>query len=87
MTDLGGRPAGPLETLRLHRGMVVAFDEQVGLGEVEDADDGGSRYQFHCTQITDGTRSIPVGADVTFSVVAGRRGAWQAATVTPLGET
>ena len=61
-------------------GVVVAFDEAVGLGEIEAAADG-RRYPFHCTQIADGSRSVPVGASVSFSVVAGRRGVWEAADV------
>lgn len=64
------------------RGVVVAFDDQVGLGEVEltTADPAkGGRLRFHCTQIADGSRSIPVGATVSFETQAGRGGAWEAA--------
>ena len=46
------------------RGRIIAFDEPRGIGEVQ-ADDGVT-YRFHCTQIADGSRSIPVGAVVTF---------------------
>jgi CspA family cold shock protein len=45
-------------------GVVVEFDEAAGLGAV-DGDDG-TRYDFHCVEIADGTRAIPVGAHVTF---------------------
>ncbi|HZQ29288.1 MAG TPA: hypothetical protein VFA94_16450 [Acidimicrobiales bacterium] len=62
-------------------GTVARFDEQVGLGEVEGGD--GRRYPFHCTQIADGTRTIPVGAAVTFEVVPGPLGRWEAARLTP----
>ena len=62
------------------RGTVVAFDEAVGLGTVE-AD--GTAYPFHCTQIADGSRRIPAGAAVSFTLLAGRNGAWEAAGVTP----
>ncbi len=60
-------------------GRVVAFDERRGLGEI-DADDG-RRLPFHCTAIADGSRSIPVGVDVTFRVDPGRLGQWEAAEV------
>jgi cold shock CspA family protein len=63
------------------RGRVVDFDEHVGLGEVEAED--GRRYGFHCTQIADGTRTIDVGADVTFEVVPGHLGRWEAARLAP----
>ena len=63
-------------------GSVVAFDEHVGLGEVESSDDG-RRYPFHCTQIADGSRTIDVGAAVTFEVVAGHMGQWEAGSVSP----
>lgn len=62
------------------RGRVVAFDEHVGLGELE-ADDG-RRYPFHCTRIADGTRTVPVGAEVTFEIVPGHLGHWEASAIT-----
>lgn len=61
-------------------GTVTAFDDPRGLGEVT-ADDG-TAYPFHCTQIADGTRTIVEGAAVTFDVVAGRLGRWEAARLT-----
>jgi cold shock CspA family protein len=60
-------------------GTVVAFDEARGLGEV-DAD--GVRYPFHCTAIADGTRTIPVGTEVTFDVRPGGLGRWEATAIT-----
>lgn len=60
-------------------GRVIEFDDHVGLGVVE-ADDG-TRYPFHCTQIADGSRTIPVGAAVHFEVAAGPLGRWEAARV------
>lgn len=63
------------------QGRVVAFDERRGLGEVEAAD--GTRYRFHCTRIADGTRAISPGARVTFEVVPGHLGAWEASAVAP----
>ena len=43
----------------------------------------GTRYFFHCTQITDGTRIIATGAAVEFDVVAGRMGRWEAVELRP----
>jgi CspA family cold shock protein len=62
-----------------HRhGQVVAFDERRGRGEIESEDD---RYPFHCTEITDGTRTIDVGAAVDFEVVPGPLGRWEAGSI------
>ncbi len=60
-------------------GRVAVYDEQRGLGEVEAA--GGLRYPFHCTAIVDGTRFVPVGADVEFTVVAGPIGRYEAGSI------
>jgi hypothetical protein len=43
----------------------------------------GVAYPFHCTQIADGTRTIDVGADVTFEVRPGLMGRWEAIALTP----
>jgi cold shock CspA family protein len=48
-------------------GRVIDFDEQVGLGHVR-ADDG-TEHLFHCVEIADGTRTIAVGAEVTFELL------------------
>ena len=61
-------------------GIVVEFDEARGLGVVEA---GADRYPFHCTQIADGTRTIEVGAAVTFEVRPGGMGRWEAAGLSP----
>lgn len=61
-------------------GRVDAFDDAAGHGVVR-ADDG-REYFFHCTAIGDGTRTIDVGAVVTFEVVPGCRGRWEATDVT-----
>ena len=60
-------------------GTVTAFDADRGLGEVTTAD--GVRYPFHCTQIADGTRTIPVGTAVDFTVVPGLLGTWEAGAI------
>jgi cold shock CspA family protein len=62
--------------------MVAEFDDPKGYGTVV-ADDG-TEYFFHCTRISDGTRTIEPGIAVTFSVVPGHRGRYEAAGVTKL---
>jgi len=64
------------------RGAVTTFDEEKGFGTVT-ADDGRPFF-FHCTQIADGTRTIATGTEVTFEVVAGHMGKWEAAEITPV---
>jgi cold shock CspA family protein len=61
--------------------MVEAFDEHVGLGTVVDLD--GARHPFHCTAILDGTRNIETGAAVTYQLVPGRSGNFEAAMLAP----
>ncbi len=79
-------------------GMVTAFDAEVGLGEVEPAAEPGheghlvgrpqaTRYRFHCTQIADGTRRIEAGAVVSFRLLPGRDGQWEAADLQPVPAT
>ena len=62
------------------QGRIVEFDEARGLGTVEA---GGSTYPFHCTQIADGSRTIDVGAEVTFELRPGLMGRWEAAGIAP----
>jgi cold shock CspA family protein len=57
-------------------GVVREFDEARGLGVI--SDEGGADLPFHCTAIADGSRTIPVGQPVRFTVVAGRLGRWEA---------
>jgi CspA family cold shock protein len=66
-------------------GRVVAFDETVGLGEIEGDGEPAVRYPFHCTQIADGTRVVAVGAVVSFGLLAGRGGRWEAAEIRTVG--
>jgi CspA family cold shock protein len=61
------------------RGTVEEFDAHVGLGAVRG--DDGKLYPFHCAQIADGTRTIPVGTTVRACVVAGQLGRWEAAAI------
>ncbi|MEX2254527.1 MAG: hypothetical protein WEC34_03715 [Acidimicrobiia bacterium] len=60
-------------------GRVAAFDLRRGLGTLESTE--GERFDFHCTQVADGTRSVPVGAIVRYVVVPGSLGRWEAAAV------
>ena len=69
--------------MRAGRGTVASFDQAVGLGVVEAA---GGRYPFHCTQIGDGSRTIEPGTEVTFIVLAGRQGTWEAGDLQPTGD-
>jgi cold shock CspA family protein len=62
---------------------VETFDDARGIGTVV-ADDG-SRFPFHCTAVTDGSRHVDAGADVVFEVVPGRVGRMEAVMLTPLG--
>jgi cold shock CspA family protein len=60
-------------------GVVVAWDEHGGYGTVRSED--GTEHFFHCTQLADGSRTTEVGQAVTFDVVPGRLGQWEAANV------
>jgi len=65
------------------RGRVVAFDERRGLGVVESST--GERYDFHCTAIDDGTRTIAGGARVEFTLVPGPVGRFEAGAIRAVG--
>ena len=63
-------------------GVVTDFDDEVGSGVI--ADDGSASSWFlHCTRIADGTRSIDLGAPVTFRVAPGPTG-FEAVDVRPI---
>ena len=59
-------------------GVVVEYDDHAGFGQIE-AD--GERFWFHCTQILDGSRHAEPGQAVSFRVVPGHNGRWEAAEV------
>ena len=61
------------------RGVVASFDDPRGIGVIRR--DDGTDYPFHCTAITNGTRTIEVGAVVSFSVAPGRMGHWEAVAI------
>jgi cold shock CspA family protein len=61
---------------------VTSFDPTRGLGVV--ADRAGDVLDFHATAIADGSRSIAVGTEVSFSVGPGHRGRYEARSLVPL---
>jgi cold shock CspA family protein len=61
-------------------GVVESFDDHRGYGTIR-ADDGTDVF-FHCTRIADGSRTIDVGAAVTYDLVPGHHGRYEAAAVT-----
>jgi cold shock CspA family protein len=61
------------------RGTIAEFDEAKGYGTIRTED--GRDLFFHCTQIADGTRTIPAGAQVIFEIVPGHNGRWEATEV------
>lgn len=62
-------------------GAVANFDEAAGIGIVRG--DDGREWFFHCTQVADGSRTVPAGAVVSFEVRAGHLGRWEACAITP----
>ena len=62
----------------VHTGVVSAFDADVGLGTISGGD--GVEYPFHCIEIADGSRDIPVGTRVGFDVIP-KLGRWEAARI------
>ena len=68
--------AGPAAASGPRHGRVTSFDAARGLGTVHD--DAGPAYGFHATAIADGSRRIEVGAAVTFVVIPGHRGRYEA---------
>lgn len=48
----------------MQSGVVSAFGEREGLGEI--TDEAGRVWPFHCVEILDGSRTIAIGAAVTF---------------------
>ncbi|TAN29631.1 MAG: cold-shock protein [Actinomycetota bacterium] len=69
-------------TLGISRGIVTQFDRETGLGIIACAD--GTELRFHCIAITDGSRSVEVGASVCFRVFPGMKGNAEAGVVEKL---
>ena len=63
--------------------MVTEFDDPAASGVVRAED--GRRYDFHCTALADGTRTVEVGTPVAFVVAAGHGGRDEARAITALG--
>jgi len=63
------------------RGVVTEFDDAAGLGTITAED--GTAFRFHCTAITDGTRTIDVDTKVEFELRPARNGRYEAGAVTP----
>jgi len=61
-------------------GLVATFDESEGLGTLTDA--VGGTWPFHCVAIADGTRTVPVGAEVEFALASGHGGRIEAVGIT-----
>ena len=59
-------------------GEVASYDDHAGFGWVEAE---GTRYWFHCTQLLDGSRHAEPGQPVSFRVVPGHLGRWEAAEI------
>ncbi len=65
----------------LRRGVVSAFDAVVGLGQI--GGDDTEMVGFHCVAIAGGGRMIEVGTSVSYRLVAGVHGRWEAAGIEP----
>ncbi len=63
------------------RATVVAFDDHAGWGTLREV--GGAERFFHCTRIADGSRTIAVGAEVTFHLAPVGLGTWEAVDLRP----
>ncbi len=66
---------------RARRGTVSSFDEKAGLGTIAGGDD---EWFFHCSSIADGTRVVPEGADVMFTLTPGHMGRLEARNIRPV---
>lgn len=65
-------------------GWVASFDAAAGTGYV--GREHGERLAFHCTELTDGSRTVAEGVRVGFQVRPGHCGKWEAVAVSPLRE-
>jgi cold shock CspA family protein len=63
-------------------GVVESFDDRRGDGYIQS--DDGERLYFHCVEIIDGSRTIPVGVRVTAQRRVGRLGRDEVGHVTAL---
>ena len=70
--DRSHKPAGALT------GAVREFDAVVGLGVISRPD--GETHAFHVIEIADGTRTVEVGTEVSFDLLA-KFGRYEAANI------
>ena len=66
----------PVPADRPSLGRVTSFDARRGWGTVTDSE--GAAFDFHATAIADGSRRIDAGTQVTFTVVPGHQGRYEA---------
>lgn len=81
MKGSDGGPSRASDGLGAAGGTVTEFDERRGIGTVRASD--GASFPFHCTQIADGSRTIAIGTEVRFTIVAGHLGRHEAAAIAP----
>jgi cold shock CspA family protein len=74
-------PPPPVPLGSVH-GTVADFDDPRGVGTVRST--AGDLYPFHCTAVADGSRTIATGTVVSFRVVPGRLGRWEATELRPV---
>jgi cold shock CspA family protein len=72
--------ADPAPSRRPSFGRVTSFDAARGLGTVTDA--AGCTFDFHATALLNGSRQIEPGSTVSFVVVPGHRGRYEASGLT-----
>ncbi|MCC5953031.1 MAG: hypothetical protein JJU45_13150 [Acidimicrobiia bacterium] len=63
-------------------GIVEEFDEDGGQGTI--VEPSGARWWFHCTAVSDGSRTIPTDTAVAFTLVPGHLGRFEPTGVRPL---
>ncbi len=68
----------------LRLGTVTEFDVHRGLGRLAPIDRVDQTFEFHCTAIVDGSRTVDPGTRVAFVVGAAGPGRWEAVEVQPL---
>jgi len=74
--------AGPVPAAGPHTGRVTSFDAARGLGTLRSED--GTTYGFHATAVADGSRTIDVGTEVTFTVAPGHGGHYEVRSLAPV---
>lgn len=65
-------------------GTVATFDDDRGLGTLEDAA-SGETVAFHCTAVLDGSRHIDPGTTVCYTLRPALGGREEARSIVPVG--